>query len=93
MNNRIKKYLDSMEESTPLSTSNSKKPPSLTGGDWVSVHVFYDRKNGEIVGVHAVKGKSSVSDVIMRRVGDGIYDPMEMDTFNVRIETEDTDNG
>ena len=90
MNNRIKKYLDSMDGLTPSDTNDLKKPPKLTEGEWVTVHVAYD-DDGAVTGVHCVRGKHSVSEIIIRRAEEGIYDTVE--GFTVRLETEDSDHG
>ena len=93
MKNRISKYYDnsndelSMDDLLNLLKSESapsKKDPEVTKGEWVSVLIFNDPQNGEVIGVHVVQGKSAFSNTIMSRIDEGIYDPMDMETFNAR---------
>ena len=102
MKNRIKNFykdLNDLPEMGDILDSQKnksepyKKNPEVTEGEWVSVLIFSDPGEGEVIGVHVVQGKSAFSNVIMQRIEEGIYDPMELETFNVRIETEETDNG
>ena len=93
MKNRIKDfYKDIKEEDVKKEGIKEKKPPKLTQGQWVTVHLCFGgsiaESEDDISGIHVVIGKMALSETVIQRVEEGIYG--EVESMSMRIETEDS---
>lgn len=96
MKNRIKDfYKDVNEEDIKKQEDESKEPPKITKGQWVTVHICYGgsivESEDEMSGIHVVIGKMALSDIMVQRMKEGIYG--EVESMSMRIEEEGESNG
>jgi len=96
MKNRIKNfYKDTNEDDIKKQQDGSKETPKVAKGEWVTVHICYGGSivdsEDEMSGIHVVRGKMALSDIIIQRIKEGIYG--EAESMSVRIEEEGSSNG